>query len=305
MAAQRSQQSSALALAGQGVAHAAAAAEPLILRAVVTQPGTIHLVVLGRPGDRVDVSRDRGPRCPPPAAIDRRPRSAGSRRLNAAAWICARSSRRFVATNAGGELSYFSVRTPSCRHRIAVAAPASALRGSRVRLRLSDISASGFARACASSPPGGPRGAGRFAFRAGRAARESLQGHRARAAGASSSPPATSARSRTVAVGVPARAARLPQHPLHRRLDDAEPRQRDHRPAGRARRDSERRVRRVGALSKPGFDFVANTRRRARRLRRDGVFLGQTTASRCAAAGGPCSAAASPGSPPTPAERGA
>ena len=257
-------------------ASAGAASQPLILRAVGTQPGTIHLRARGDPGDSISVFEIVGG--------TRRPLITGpvlsngvAYFWNATPWTCARSARRFVATNARGEFSYFSIRTPSCRNRIAVAAPVRARKGSRARVRLSDtfVQAGTRARVCVRPPVGRARC---------RTIRLPSRGRPARSAFRVSQKGlwrvVVSARdqrtTRTIAVGVPVRGRRLPRvlftgDSMMQSLDNVV----TDRLAGRAETSSE--VFTGGGLSKPGlFDITGNTRTRVRRLRASAtvVFLG-------------------------------
>ena len=248
---------------------------PLILRGVVTQPGMIHLVVLGEPGSRVDLAEIVGPeRRPLPSVV--LPSFGGLPIWGAAKWTCARSSRRFVATNAKGEQSYFSLRTPSCRNRVAVVAPRRAREGSRVRVRLIDTFHLGLSRArlCV-DPPEGRRRCRTMRLRSrGRPARSAFRvTERGRWRVTVTTPHQRT--SRTVAVGVPTRGPSLPRifftgDSMMQSIDNVI----TDRLAGRAETTSDVFI--GSALSKPGFSFIANTAKRVRELRAAAtvVFLG-------------------------------
>ena len=255
----------------------AAAAQPLILRAVGTQPGTIHLVVLGTPGDAVAVHEVVDGVRRPVATIPVLAPGVGGQ-PNATAWTCARASRRFVATNPRGESSSFSIRTPTCRHRIAVVAPRRGRKGARVRLRLTDTFGLGRlrARACVQAPSG----------RAARCREVRLPGRgrarkmRLRLTEEGRWRVVVSTRHqrtvRTIAVGVPVRGKRLPRilftgDSMMQSLDNVV----TDRLAGRA--ESSSAVYAGGALSKTVLiNLLANARREVRRLRPKAmvVFLG-------------------------------
>jgi len=257
-------------------ASAGAQAEPLILRGVTTQPGTIHLYVLGRLGDRVLVSEIvNGTRRPLIMATV--PGGGTSYLWNAAPWTCVRTSRRFIAANASGEFSYFSLRTPSCRNRIAVAAPTRARRGAQVRVRLSDtfVQAGTRARLCVRPPVGRGRCRRVRLPSRGRPARSAFRvAQRGRWRVVISTRHQRTVR--TIAVGVPERGRRLPRifftgDSMMQSLDNVV----TDRLAGRAETSSE--VFTGGGLSKPAlFDITGNTRTRVRRLRASATvaFLG-------------------------------
>ena len=258
---------------------AARAEEPLTLRAVVTQPGVIHFTVHGQPGSRVEVAEIVDSVRRPLLSVVVNP-YGGQAVWDAARWTCARSSRRFVATNARGEESFFSVRTPSCRNRLSIRAPARARRGSLVRVRLTDSFNVGFPRArlCV-VPPAEKRRCRTVAVPAlGHPARSAF---RAKKRGLWRVVVRTRHQrtSRTVAVGMPAPARSLPRifltgdsmmQSLDNTITDSL--------AGRAEITSDVFI--GSALSKPGFSFVANTRNRARRLKPAAtvVFLGANDA---------------------------
>jgi hypothetical protein len=266
----------ALALATPGTAGAAAE-NPLILRAVVTQPGAIHLVVLGQPGSQVDLAELVGStrRALPSVIV---PPYGGTVLWGAAKWTCARSTRQFLASNAAGEFSLFSVRTPSCRKRLSVRVPSRVRRGSRVRVRVTDTFTLGVRRARLCSVP--PAGRGRCrTVRVPGAGRPAQANFRATEPGRWRVVVTTPYQrtSRTIAVGVPvnARSKPLPRifftgDSMMQSLDNVI----TDRLSRRARTASDVFV--GSGLSKPGFDWVAHTRRRVRRLRPAAtvVFLG-------------------------------
>lgn len=264
------------ALALLAWAGAAQAQErPLILRGIATQPGLIHLVVAGTPGDRVDLAEIVGPvrRPLPPVVV---PPFGALTVAGAAKWTCARASRRFVATNAKGEQSYFSLRTPSCRNRVAVVVPRRAREGSRVRIRLIDtFNLSGQrARLCVAAPTSRPRCRSVRLPARGRAARRAVRATK-RGRWRVTVATAHQRTSRTVSVGVPVRGPSLPHvfftgDSMMQSIDNVI----TDRLAGRAETTSDVFV--GTALSKPGSPFIANTAKRVRKLRAAAtvVFLG-------------------------------
>ena len=193
----------ALLAAGAAPAHAQA---PLALHADARERGWIGATLQAPPGTVVTVSEDGAPLAAVTAA------AAATRLPRLARWRCDRRARALVATAADGATAAATIRTPSCRGRLAVDAPRRARPGRRVALRIRDRWGLGDLRAsvCVLPPGGPPR------------CRERAPGTRAAAARAAGG--VAAARAHAVAAGDaqrPRRAAgRAAAAARHRRLDD-------------------------------------------------------------------------------------
>jgi lysophospholipase L1-like esterase len=147
----------ALALAG---APTAGADEPF-LAADTTRVGTIDLYFLGGPGARVRfLERVGAEQIVVGDAVVPDDQDA-IRLTRAATWRCDRLTRRFeaIAVRPDGSVigGSYDVRTPSCRERLAIAAPRYAPPGSLVPVTVRDLWGLGglTMRLCAESPAGG------------------------------------------------------------------------------------------------------------------------------------------------------
>lgn len=140
---------------------------PISLEAGSAERGFIRLTLHSPPGTPVVIDEVGGPR-----VTRLTPRAATTILRRAAEWRCDRRLRRFVATTADGENAEARVRTPSCAHRLALVAPASARTGREVRMRLVDRWGVGnlAARVCV-EPPGGPARCRRVRLRQGQRSR--------------------------------------------------------------------------------------------------------------------------------------
>jgi lysophospholipase L1-like esterase len=119
----------ALALA---LALPAAASAQLSLSASTRETGYIALRMHAAPGVAVLVQEEGGPqRSLTPAAAD-------TTLKRFATWRCDQRTRTFVARQAGSADAHGVVNTPSCAHRLVLAAPRHARARSAVRLRLRD-----------------------------------------------------------------------------------------------------------------------------------------------------------------------
>jgi lysophospholipase L1-like esterase len=126
--------------------------EPLSLTAGTRETGYVDLTLHAPPGLPVTIAETGGE---PVATVT--PTAAETLLPRAVAWRCDRRVRRFVATAADGRTAGAETRTPSCRRRLALAAPRRARPGRHARVglrdrwRLGDVAVSLCVR-----PPGGP-----------------------------------------------------------------------------------------------------------------------------------------------------
>jgi hypothetical protein len=134
-------------------AAAPAFAQPgITLRADADERGWIGATLRAAPGAVVTIAEGGAPLATVTAA------DPETRIPRLTRWRCDRRARALVATAADGATAAASVRTPSCRDRLAVSAPHRARPGHRVALRLRDRWRLGDVRAAVCVlPPGGPR----------------------------------------------------------------------------------------------------------------------------------------------------
>ena len=141
-----------LVLAFAMAAPPASAQTAIALRADADERGWIGATLRAAPGTAVTVAEGGAPLATLTAAA---PETRIPRLVR---WRCDRRTRALVATAADGATAAASVRTPSCRDRLAVDAPRRTRPGRRVALRLRDRWRLGDVRATVCVlPPGGPR----------------------------------------------------------------------------------------------------------------------------------------------------
>ena len=135
----------------------------LTLKADARELGYIRLRLHSPPGTRVTIREPAGERI---ATLV--PTSAQSVVRRATKWRCGRRLRRLVATTADGQSTSATIRTASCRRRLALVLPARAGSGRRVNFRLVDRWGLGdlAPRVCV-EPPGGPARCRRIRLREG------------------------------------------------------------------------------------------------------------------------------------------
>ena len=145
---------------------------PLTLTADAKETGYVRLRLTSPPGVKVSIE-DTGR-----ALTSVTPASAQTVLRRAAPWRCDVRERTFTARSADGTSTSARLRTPSCRRRLALAAPRRSRAGRRVALRLVDRWRLGGVRArlCV-EPPGGPRRCRPELIRPGR--RKAVTGFRA------------------------------------------------------------------------------------------------------------------------------
>jgi lysophospholipase L1-like esterase len=146
----------AAALAAGTVAAPAAAAEPF-LAADATTAGAIQLYYFGDVGTQVRFFERVGPQALPLA--DATITTGDNVNLLAARWRCDRQTRKFEATATGPDgrpsSGSFELRTPSCRDRVALAAPRHTAADGRFHVGFSDRWALGLpVRVCLEAPTG-------------------------------------------------------------------------------------------------------------------------------------------------------
>jgi hypothetical protein len=127
-------------IAAPGVSPAPAQIPQTALVVDITRTGWIDLVLIARQGSRAEFSERVGSRVVPVGSATVGPRGVVLPR--ASRWRCDRLLRRFaarvVAPDGGISTAAFSIRTPSCRDRLAVSVPRRARRGQTVRVRVRD-----------------------------------------------------------------------------------------------------------------------------------------------------------------------
>jgi lysophospholipase L1-like esterase len=140
-----------LVLALAMAAAPASAQTGITLRGDADERGWIGATLRATPGTVVTIAEGGSPLATVTAA------AAETRIPRLARWRCDRRTRELVAA-ADGATAAASVRTPSCRDRLAVDAPGRARLGHRVALRVRDRWRLGDLRAAVCVlPPGGPR----------------------------------------------------------------------------------------------------------------------------------------------------
>jgi lysophospholipase L1-like esterase len=256
---------------------------PLLVIADATKTGVINLLVSGPPGAAVETAESSDGITHPLATVVLNGDGLAYM-ARAALWRCDRRTRRFVAYSRlpGGapRSAAFTVRTPSCRHRLALTLPRRARRGGLVRATVRDRWRIGGVRPrlCTSPPAGRPRcqalrvpsGAAGVtrSFRVNQRGRWRVElrnsSQRLRA---------------TVYVGVPPVTGRQRRaSPRILLTGDSMMQSLDTVIADRLARRAEVRseARAGGGLSKPGFDWIAQARRQVRRLhpRATVIFIG-------------------------------
>jgi lysophospholipase L1-like esterase len=145
----------ALALLAVLVPAPASAQETLSLQSRTTDRGYVGLTLHAAPGAVVTITELAGQTAEPIASVT--VAAPDTELPRAVAWRCDRRVRVFVATAADGSTARAEARTPSCRRRLDLDAPARARPGRAVRVRLRDRWGLGDAtvRLCV-RPPGGP-----------------------------------------------------------------------------------------------------------------------------------------------------
>ena len=149
-------------VAALGLSSDAAADGPLFLAADVSRAGRIDLKTFGPPNTHVVLGERIGGRLVKLAEQDTVSGTVFAQ--SAAQWRCDRLARYFeaTATTADGNVypgASFSVRTPSCRRRLAVSLPARAPAGRRVTVGIRDRWRTGGLRVriCPAGPRAKPR----------------------------------------------------------------------------------------------------------------------------------------------------
>ncbi len=142
----------ALSLLGAlAAAPSARAQAPLTLAADARERGWVGATLRAAPGAVVTISEAGAPLATFTAA------APATRLPRLAAWRCDVRARALVATAADGTTATASVRTPSCRDRLALDVPGRARPGRRVAVRVRDRWGHGDVRASVCVlPPGGP-----------------------------------------------------------------------------------------------------------------------------------------------------
>jgi lysophospholipase L1-like esterase len=145
----------ALALLAVLIPAPANGQEPLSLQSQIDDRGYVGLTLHAAPGAVVAITELAGQAAEPVASLT--VTAPDTELPRAVAWRCDRRVRVFVATAADGSTARTEARTPSCRKRLDLDAPARARPGRAVRVRLRDRWGLGDAtvRLCV-RPPGGP-----------------------------------------------------------------------------------------------------------------------------------------------------